>query len=66
VAAYELQFVVLKRDLAAGKYAAVYARLNTGSIDLTIAIEDRLRALRAGEPMQEFHLFGTPLPNSSR
>jgi hypothetical protein len=62
VAAYELQLVILKRDLAAGNYASMYARLNTGTIDLTIAIEERLRALRAGEPMQKFHLLGTPLP----
>ena len=46
--------------IAAGKYAAMHARLNTGSIDLTIAIEERLRALKAGEALEKFHLSGGP------
>ena len=66
VAAYELQLAVLKRDLAAGKFAAMYARLNAGNIDLTAAIEERLRDLKSGELLQTFQLFGSPLPNSPR
>lgn len=65
VSAYELQLVILKRDIAAGKYAAMYERLYRGNVDLTTAIENVLRSLRSGVPMQKLHFFGSPLSNSS-
>jgi hypothetical protein len=59
IAAYELQLAIIKRDLAAGKYAAMYVGRTSSSIDITTAIEEKLTALQAGEPMQRFHYFGT-------
>jgi len=57
LAAYELQLFIVRRDLAAGKYAAMFEVFRGASIDLTRAIEEKLTALRAGAPMHKFHFF---------
>ncbi len=59
VAAYELQLSILKRDLAAGKFAPLYKSLGSDKVDLTTVLEERLAALKSGAPMSQFGLFGT-------
>lgn len=59
IAACELQLLILRRDLDAGKYQIMQASFARLDVDLTTEIESKLTALKSGLPMPQFVFLGT-------
>ncbi|MBS1855162.1 MAG: hypothetical protein JST11_07340 [Acidobacteria bacterium] len=60
IAGYELQLLILRRDLATGKYWAMQKLLAPARVDLTAAIEEGLAALKSGAPVSQFVFLESP------